>query len=142
MWMFLHTATPITGPAKLDVLLLYGGSNGISQFPDHAATHWALFMMGGILFACLYGWAHPSLPGGTPAKGLFYGLLLYGYAVFVHVPLLYQMAGAGARIPHETAGSWTARGLLLAGHLVYGATLDIVAQLRISHVRVMTGPTR
>jgi hypothetical protein len=85
----------------------------------NTAAHFALGAGLGVLFAGLRGRAASPVALRTPVAGMAYGVAVYVANYEVLLPVLRLMPPAHRDDPRRV-------GAMLAAHLVYGATLDVL----------------
>lgn len=87
-------------------------------FPLAMGFHFLHGALAGLVFAFGLGWLRPDLPGAV-AGGLF-GFVLWLITLVIHYPI------TGSRVTEGSLGAIPVL-ISLAGHLIYGVALGILA---------------
>ena len=127
MAIFLFLIAPEFGAPKIDVVYLYGASQGLAPHTSTAqSASWALFILGGIVFATLYAVLYSRIPFCGVMKGLIYGSGVFLYASLVHLPILAKLSGADPGFLGTGLGGWAVPMTSFLAHLIYGGILGAI----------------
>lgn len=117
MTLLMYVGAPMMGLPKMDIAALLGQVLG--GWTPGMIMHLA---NGVVIFPLIYAYLLFSrLPGGPPAKGIAWGMILWLMAQLIVMPMM------GAGIFGLKMGGIIAVFASLAGHLVYGVILGWIA---------------
>ncbi len=118
MTMMMMFIAPMLTGMPMDIAALIGGMLG-DNYMFGMVVH---IMMGVVIFPLIYVFVlYERLPGAPWLKGVIWGVVLWGGAATVIMPL------AGAGFLMANIGGMMALVAALMGHIVYGGLLGAIA---------------
>ena len=118
MTTMMHVVAPLMLGTSMDIADLLGWMTGGSWLAG-MTVH---FVNGALIFPALYSWvALDVLPGSPAVRGIVWGAVLWLVAQILVMPI------AGAGLFSANIGGAAAAGASLMGHVVYGASLGLIA---------------